>query len=54
MPAENMESERYLAEYGYLVSISAAKINKFFKVKRVRDYRSRGYKVEEKNNKGIE
>ena len=37
IPTENMVSERYLAKFGYLASISAARSNKFFKAKRIRD-----------------
>ena len=32
-----MESERYLARFGYLASVSACKSNKYFKAKRIRD-----------------
>ena len=34
---QNIESERYLAKFGYLASVSASKSNKFFKAKRIRD-----------------
>ena len=37
IPTENIESERYLAKFGYLASVSASKSNKFFKAKRIRD-----------------
>ena len=33
IPTENIESERYLAKFGYLASVSASKSNKFFKAK---------------------
>ena len=62
MPAENMESERYLAKYGYLVSIFCSKEQQLPQSQEnyrwsyvwwKNDYR-RSFKVEEKNNKGIE
>ena len=37
IPTENMASERYLARFGSLASISAAKSNRFFKAIRIRD-----------------
>ena len=37
IPTENMPAERYLAKFGYLASVSAAKSNRFFKAKRIRD-----------------
>ena len=37
IPTENMEAERYLARFGYLASVSAAKSNRFFKANRIRD-----------------
>ena len=37
LPTENLETERYLAKFGYLASISAARRNKNFKAKRIRD-----------------
>ena len=37
LPNNNLEPERYLARFGNLVSLSAAKRNKFFKAKRIRD-----------------
>ena len=37
LPTENLSAERYLAKFGYLVSVSASKSNKFFKAKRIQD-----------------
>ena len=37
IPSENLVCERYLAKFGYLDSISAARSNKYFKAKRIRD-----------------
>ena len=37
LPTENLETERYLAKFGYLASLSAAHLNRMFKGKRIRD-----------------
>ena len=37
LPTENLETERYLAKFGYLAFPSAARSNKFFKAQRIRD-----------------
>ena len=37
IPTENMSCERYLARFGGLASVAAAKSNRFFKAKRIRD-----------------
>ena len=37
IPTENLVAERHMAKFGYLVSISASRSNKFFKAKRIRD-----------------
>jgi hypothetical protein len=37
IPSENLCVERYLGKFGYLASISAARSNKNFKAKRIRD-----------------
>ena len=37
IPTESLATERYLATFGYLASISASRSNKNFKAKRIRD-----------------
>ena len=37
LPTENLRCERYLTRFGGLASLSAAKSNRFFKAKRIRD-----------------
>ena len=37
LPTENLACERYLSQFGALAGVSAAKSNKFFKAKRIRD-----------------
>ena len=37
LPTENLETERYLAKFGWLASQSAARSNKNFKAQRIRD-----------------
>ena len=37
LPMENLACEHYLSRFGVLVAVSAAKSNKFFKAKRIRD-----------------
>ena len=37
LPTNNLVTERYLATFGYLASLSAKRSNKFFKATRIRD-----------------
>ena len=37
LPTENLKCERYLSRFGGLASLSAAKSNRFYKAKRIRD-----------------
>ena len=51
LPSENLVCERYLAKFGYLASISAARSNKFFKAQRIRD--DLMFNVTEKNEEDV-